>query len=814
MTQIITSRWWGGAVWAYKYKWSVNSYNDLPSSWMKVWDVYNVVNAHTTDPKFPAWSNLAWTGTEWDVLWGNIDLSDYQKKLVEWEWIDLDQDTNEISVESSIISWAAAWATSVQPWDLCAVATSWKYCDLSWTPTLCTVATSGKYCDLSWTPSLCPVATTGKYCDLTWTPTIWNAKLTIQRNGTCINAITMNASADVTANISVPTQTSDLSNNSWFITKDVANLTNYTPTTSLCAVATSGKYCDLSGTPDLSGYQTKGCMVCSLSWADDSHYPTAKTVADALSCAGAGDMMKSVYDPCNCNKDAFNYNNMYNKPAIINSLCCTSTTDALSANQWKALKDLIDTYVWLWRFLSLWNSSTGQPISFPLSTPYTYKTWDWYMVEVTWATNYMPNWSSYTWSASTTVDSVNNVEVRDVYIYDGTDWLFQKNNEVQVSFADVAWVPTDNACLCAALDAKQDTLTAWANINITSNKVKATNVYTVKESDTCTTYTWTLWVAPYNTSYCYTNICINPDSWVEWHEWGIYSFDIDTWMVATSACRNVRVKIWDGEYIPVMWTSSILAWCAYFTKANTRQYMYSTKYQSCWALHLFTDSNTTYSTMWTTEIDTWTCTSARTITAANLKYAIQHYSPTDNCQLANSCGYVTASVNNLSNYTLSSCLCTVATSGKYCDLTWTPTIPTCVSELSNDSWFTTCTGTLVSWDNITCLSNNAWYTTCTGTISTCSQIISTLWYTPYNSTNPNWYTSCTWTLSTCADVISALGYTPYNSTNPSGYTTCTGTLVAWDLTVVSWDTWCVYTIKKSTTAPSWAGSNTITLVTE
>ena len=252
MTQIITSRWWGGAVWAYKYKWSVNSYNDLPSSWMKVWDVYNVVNAHTTDPKFPAWSNLAWTGTEWDVLWGNIDLSDYQKKLVEWEWIDLDQDTNEISVESSIISWAAAWATSVQPWDLCAVATSWKYCDLSWTPTLCTVATSGKYCDLSWTPSLCPVATTGKYCDLTWTPTIWNAKLTIQRNGTCINAITMNASADVTANISVPTQTSDLSNNSWFITKDVANLTNYTPTTSLCAVATSGKYCDLSGTPDLS----------------------------------------------------------------------------------------------------------------------------------------------------------------------------------------------------------------------------------------------------------------------------------------------------------------------------------------------------------------------------------------------------------------------------------------------------------------------------------------------------------------------------------------------------------------------------------
>jgi hypothetical protein len=33
-------------------------------------------------------------------------------------------------------------------------------------------------------------------------------------------------------------------------------------------------------------------------------------------------------------------------------------------------------------------------------------------------------------------------------------------------------------------------------------------------------------------------------------------------------------------------------------------------------------------------------------------------------------------------------------------------------------------------------------------------------------------------------------------------------------TVVSGDSWVTYTIKKSTTAPSWAGSNTITLVVE
>ena len=62
MTQIITSNWWwgGGWAWAYTYKWTVNTYEDLPSTWLKIWDVYNVINEHTTDPKFPAWANVAW----------------------------------------------------------------------------------------------------------------------------------------------------------------------------------------------------------------------------------------------------------------------------------------------------------------------------------------------------------------------------------------------------------------------------------------------------------------------------------------------------------------------------------------------------------------------------------------------------------------------------------------------------------------------------------------------------------------------------------------------------------------------------------
>ena len=49
----------------------------------------------------------------------------------------------------------------------------------------------------------------------------------------------------------IPTKTSDLSNDSGFITKSVSDLSNYTPTSSLASVATSGSYNDLSNTPTI-----------------------------------------------------------------------------------------------------------------------------------------------------------------------------------------------------------------------------------------------------------------------------------------------------------------------------------------------------------------------------------------------------------------------------------------------------------------------------------------------------------------------------------------------------------------------------------
>lgn len=76
---------------------------------------------------------------------------------------------------------------------------------------LATVATSGKYSDLSGKPTI---------------PTVNNATLTIQKNGTNVATFTANSSTNATANITVPTKTSELTNDSGFKTTD--NNTTYT----------------------------------------------------------------------------------------------------------------------------------------------------------------------------------------------------------------------------------------------------------------------------------------------------------------------------------------------------------------------------------------------------------------------------------------------------------------------------------------------------------------------------------------------------------------------------------------------------------
>ena len=71
----------------YKYSGTVATYADLPDTGLSIGDVYNVEEDG---------SNYAWTGTTWDKLGGDIDLSNYQTKIDSSNKLnaDLVDDTN------------------------------------------------------------------------------------------------------------------------------------------------------------------------------------------------------------------------------------------------------------------------------------------------------------------------------------------------------------------------------------------------------------------------------------------------------------------------------------------------------------------------------------------------------------------------------------------------------------------------------------------------------------------------------------------------------------------------------------------------
>lgn len=121
--------------------------------------------------------------------------------------------------------------------DLATVATTGSYNDLSDKPTIPAAQVNSDWNAVSGVaeilnkPSLATVATSGSYNDLSnkpTIPTVNDATLTIQKNGTSVATFTANASSNVTANISVPTTTNDLVNDSGFITSSDIPVTDVT----------------------------------------------------------------------------------------------------------------------------------------------------------------------------------------------------------------------------------------------------------------------------------------------------------------------------------------------------------------------------------------------------------------------------------------------------------------------------------------------------------------------------------------------------------------------------------------------------------
>ena len=90
-----------GLATVYKYKGSVETYADLPTTGQKVGDVWNV---ETADPDhgIKAGDNVAWDGAQWDILGGNHDLSGYAQLNLANTFTALNTFRANIAVSSGI----------------------------------------------------------------------------------------------------------------------------------------------------------------------------------------------------------------------------------------------------------------------------------------------------------------------------------------------------------------------------------------------------------------------------------------------------------------------------------------------------------------------------------------------------------------------------------------------------------------------------------------------------------------------------------------------------------------------------------------
>ncbi len=253
---------------------------------------------------------------------------------------------------------------------------------------------------------------------------------------------------------------------------------------------------------------------------------------------------------------------MSNYLAKNNTTAFTPTWDYNPSTK-KYVDDKFATLMGLGKFLSLWDSSTWLPISFPLTIPYTYHTWDYFMIETVasgWGTNYRPSGSNYSGTASSATES-ETVQRWDFYIYDGTVWLFASNHGWDVSFSNIVGQPTDNANLAAALNQKQNKLIAGTDLSITPG----TEIFTLPTGYTQLDYIGLDWVWYFNTGVTLAdtdklNITFTTSSDYTWTYflWGKnWSAGTDIWFISPSANliqwnwrpSSVNIPVWTKVFM-------------------------------------------------------------------------------------------------------------------------------------------------------------------------------------------------------------------------------------------------------------------------
>lgn len=120
-------------------------------------------------------------------------------------------------------------------------------------------------------------------------------------------------------------------------------------------------------------------------------------------------------------------------------------------------------------------------------------------------------------------------------------------------------------------------------------------LYVVTENDVSVTTDATKGVAPYNTSYGYTNITVNNIEEEKIKVGSLVLFICTGILKVESANRNTRIRFGtSGTWYPLYHTTSIAGGSSYLGVGNNRLLTFSDKTVSTGAIHVLTDSNTTY----------------------------------------------------------------------------------------------------------------------------------------------------------------------------------------------------------------------------
>lgn len=328
--------------------------------------------------------------------------------------------------------------------------------------------------------SLATVAKTGSYTDLTNKPTIGDGTLTIEKNSTSVGTFKANATSDTTIDISVPTKTSELTNDG------SDNTSTYVELDDLATVATTGSYGDLLNKPtidsSLSEASTNAIQNKAVSTALDNSvmtglsvnanpstttvqldgsnknlYSGATTTANiplpVASSTQAGVMNSATYDAVTSNTT--NINAILNGAVAITGISASPSQSDLT---------------------TAWQTETGLTTLINRASIYDVtneKVWTYYTNDTT--------WHAASSTSQVTINTFTNSSEGTIKGSTNTGQIFAENDGTGSvngwdTLSSAVGTNTGNiSSLQTAVAGKQNTLTAGSNIDITSNVISATD---------------------------------------------------------------------------------------------------------------------------------------------------------------------------------------------------------------------------------------------------------------------------------------------------------------------------------------------------